>query len=71
VHIGWADNAVVAQVEVGHFTPSFGDTIFRHALVQEQSNSTHIFKEAVEIVYAFIGGDEGWGAKKQPQLKTR
>ena len=59
MHIGCGDGLVAAQVEVDHFMPSVGDEICRHAVIQEESNSTHIFKETVEIFYAFVGGDEG------------
>jgi len=63
VHIGCGEDAVAAQVEVNHFMPSVGDEIFRHAVVQEESSNTHIFKETVEIFYAFVSADEGWRTK--------
>jgi len=59
VHIGCGNDPGAAQVEVDHFIPSVGDEICRHALVQEESSCTHIFKETVEIFYAFVGADEG------------
>jgi hypothetical protein len=39
--------------------PRVGDEICRHALAQEEIIFTHIFKETVEIFYAFVGADEG------------
>lgn len=58
VHIGRGDNAVAAQVEIFHFLPRVGYEIIRHALFQEERDSTHVCREVVKIFYAFIGADE-------------
>lgn len=58
VHVGWADDAIAAEVEVDHALPRVGDAFFWHALLQEEECSAHVFQVVVHVINACLGADE-------------